>query len=154
MCKYAERCGDRDPVTIPGHGALCSVDAIAVSLCAKLFTKVIWGLRHGMIFLHLSQKCMTSRFAINSCAQLATDLVLHCWGPTGQNSQLATVCRNVEIHFLTLSKPGFSWGTLCPPPPSWQNPVALLTIYSSKSFLKPYPKLSLLTKFGVHGNHS
>ena len=37
-------------------------------------------------------KCRASRLGINSCFQLATDSALHWWGPTGRNSQPATVC--------------------------------------------------------------
>ena len=44
----------RLPVSWRTCWALCSVDNIAVSLCAKLITMVIWSPWHGMVLSHIS----------------------------------------------------------------------------------------------------
>ena len=73
-----------------------SVDAIAVSLCGKLITMVMWALCTSTL-LHVSHKCRASRLGINSCARLATDPALHWWGPTARSSQRATVCKTDSV---------------------------------------------------------
>ena len=57
---------------------------------------VIWTLWLGMVLLHSSHKCRTSRFGILFCAQLATDSALLWWGPSGRNSLQATVDSTVR----------------------------------------------------------
>ena len=55
--------------------AFCYVDSTAFSLGAKLITMVIWALWHGLVRSHFSHKCEASRLGINSCVQLAQQLL-------------------------------------------------------------------------------
>ena len=56
MCKYAERCGDRGPVTIPGHD--CVFDRLKEGYFRSFFAVCLWTLGY------LTSQCVSVSIAL------------------------------------------------------------------------------------------
>ena len=90
MCKYAERCGDRGPVTIPGHDLSLRVNTVSQARMYKLYS--------------LPSDCMAKRSCGYDCEQLllaldhSEELFPKLRTPTGLMVQVKNKTQNWAIH--------------------------------------------------------